>query len=77
MLSQLKALIVSSVQEVLHSKKAKATIAGVITVFAGHFGFDMPQDMSLQVAGMVIAYVVSQGFADWGKEAKKIDNSGG
>jgi len=54
------------------SKKALATLAGMIVAAVAKFGFDAPADFVYGLLGLVSAYVVGQGAADWGKEAAAI-----
>jgi len=56
--------------EVLTSKKAIATIAGVLIVASNRIGLQLPEDAITQIIGAIAAYVVSQGLADFGKAAK-------
>jgi hypothetical protein len=51
------------------SKKAVAAIAGVVTLLAGRIGLDMSPELSLEITGVVIAYLLGQGLADIGKES--------
>ena len=56
--------------EVLTSKKAIATIAGVLIVASNRIGLQLPEEAVTQIIGAIAAYVVSQGLADFGKAAK-------
>ena len=56
--------------EVLTSKKAIATIAGVLLVMTNKIGLNLPEEAVTQVVAAIAAYVVSQGLADFGKAAK-------
>ena len=56
--------------EVLTSKKAIATIAGVLIVASNRIGLQLPEEAITQIIGAIAAYVVSQGLADFGKAAK-------
>ena len=56
--------------EVLTSKKAIATIAGVLIVSTNRIGLQLPEEAVTQIVGAIAAYVVSQGLADFGKAAK-------
>ena len=53
--------------EVLTSKKAIATIAGVLLVMTNKIGLQLPEEAVTQIVAAIAAYVVSQGFADFGK----------
>ena len=55
--------------EIVTSKKAIATFAGVVLVATNRFGLQLPEDAVTQIIGAIAAYVVSQGLADFGKNA--------
>ena len=55
--------------EIVTSKKAIATLAGVVLVATNRFGLQLPEDAVTQIIGSIAAYVVSQGLADFGKNA--------
>jgi len=57
------------VAEVLTSKKAIATLAGVLIVATNRIGLQLPEDAVTQIIGAIAAYVVGQGLADLGKNA--------
>lgn len=59
----------------LSSKKSIAMIAGAIVSIVGKIGFDLPVEVVASVVGLVAAYVVGQGMADWGKEAAKVSEA--
>jgi hypothetical protein len=56
--------------EILTSKKAIATIAGVLLVATNKIGLNLPEEAVTQIVAAIAAYVVSQGLADFGKAAK-------
>ena len=58
--------------EVFTSKKWWAQVAGVVAGLAGAAGFDLPAETILAVISPILTYIVSQGLADMGKEAKKV-----
>jgi hypothetical protein len=58
--------------EVLTSKKAIATIAGVLIVASNKIGLQLPEEAITQIIGAIAAYVVSQGLADFGKSSKQL-----
>lgn len=60
----------------LTSKKFWMSIAGVVAVVASEY-LGLPEDTVMQVAGIIIAYVLGQGIADHGKEAKKLEYDNG
>jgi hypothetical protein len=55
--------------EILTSKKAIATIAGVLVVATNRIGLQLPEDAVTQIVAAIAAYVVSQGLADFSKNA--------
>jgi hypothetical protein len=55
--------------ELLTSKKAIATLAGVLIVATNRIGLQLPEDAVTQIIGAIAAYVVSQGLADFGKNS--------
>ena len=55
--------------EVLTSKKALATIAGVLVVATNRIGLNLPEEAVTQIVAAIAAYVVSQGLADFSKNA--------
>jgi hypothetical protein len=55
--------------EILASKKALATIAGVLVVATNRIGLNLPEDAVTQIVAAIAAYVVSQGLADFSKNA--------
>ena len=54
------------------SKKFWTAIAGVFAVIMAHF-FNVPEGTTLEIAGIVIALLVGQAAADFGKESKKVE----
>ena len=56
--------------EVITSKKAIATAAGVLIVMTNKIGLQLPEEAVTQIVAAIAAYVVSQGLADFGKAAK-------
>jgi hypothetical protein len=55
--------------EILTSKKAIATIAGVLIVATNRIGLNLPEDAVTQIVAAIAAYVVSQGLADFSKNS--------
>jgi len=52
------------------SKKFWTALSGTIAVVLFHFiGID--EETTMKVAGIIIALLLGQGFADWGKAAKE------
>ena len=58
--------------ELIKSKKFIMAIFGIIAVVVGNF-YAPGEEMVMQVAGLVAAYIVGQGMSDVGKSAKLID----
>ena len=58
--------------ELFKSKKFIMAMAGLAAVVVGHF-YAPGADIIMQVAGIVSAYLISQGIADNGKSAALID----
>jgi len=59
--------------DLLKSKKFLMAVAGLIAVVLFHF-FALPEETTMKVLGIVIAYIAAQGVADIGKEKAKIEN---
>ena len=55
--------------EILTSKKAIATMAGVLIVMTNKIGLQLPEEAVTQIVAAIAAYVVSQGLADFSKNA--------
>lgn len=56
--------------DLLKSKKFIMSVGGVLAVVLGHF-LGVPEETTLEIVGIVIAFVLGQGIADAGKEAAK------
>lgn len=54
------------------SKKAVATIAGVIVTAVARFGLDLDETATATLISPILAYIIGQGWADSGKEAARI-----
>lgn len=63
--------------EILTSKKALATVAGLIVAGAAKYGLGLEESTVIEILAAVAAYVIGQGIADNGKEAAKIEQNGG
>jgi len=59
-------------KQYLTSKKAVATIAGIVLVAGKSIGLDLPEDEVTKVVALIAAYVVGQGIADCTKPAKQL-----
>ena len=65
--------IVDTIKEMLTSKKFLASIAGFIVTAAARIGLELDPVVVAALLASVIGYVISQGWADSGKEAAKIE----
>lgn len=62
-----------NLKQLLTSKRFGVAVTGVlIVIFNDYLGLDLDTKSLLSIVGLVIAFVVSQGSADKGKEAAKI-----
>ena len=62
-------------KELFASKKFVATITGIIVTLVGKLGFDLDETTITQLLGFVAVYLGSQAAADFGKEAKKLEQN--
>ena len=53
--------------ELMSSKKAIAALAGVVIASAGRVGLELDAEAVTQILTPIIAYIVGQGLADFGK----------
>lgn len=60
------------VRDLFKSKKAIATMVGLLVPISKKLGLDIPPDMLTAMVGLIAAYVVGQGVADHGKEREKV-----
>jgi len=58
---------------IIRSKKFWVAVAGVLAVVLSET-MGIPEATVLEVAGIIIAYLIGQGIADNGKEAVKEEN---
>ena len=56
-------------KKLLKSKKFWMSVAGVLGVVLGET-VGIPEETTMQISGIVVAYIIGQGLADYGKEAK-------
>lgn len=63
-------------QFIANNKKASAAIAGVLVGFAARYGLNIDQASVETLLYPVLAYIVGQGSADFGKEAAKVNQRG-
>jgi hypothetical protein len=61
------------IAQLLTSKKALATLVAAIVWLGGRFGLDVDPETLLPLVAAIATYVLAQGIADAGKEAKKIE----
>src|SRR5204862_5651738 len=61
-----------TVKEFLTSKKFIVAVAGLIVTALAKLHFDVPESLVQEFVGIVVAYLLAQGWADRGKEAAKI-----
>lgn len=59
--------------QVFTSKKALATMAGVVVALLGKLGVQLPLEVTISILGLIGTYVIGQGIADNGKEAVKAE----
>jgi len=64
--------VVEKLLEMLTSKKAIAAAAGVIVAFAARYGLQLPEDAVNQILAPIVAYILAQGAADFGKHSQKV-----
>lgn len=60
--------------ELLKSKKFQTAVISVIVMVAAKAGLDLDTENLLAIASPLIAYILGQGVADFGKERAKIEN---
>ena len=63
----------TSLGGLLKSKKFMAAVVSGAVWVAGKFGLDLDATELLQVVGPFWGYILAQAGADWGKEAKRLD----
>lgn len=56
--------------DLIKSKKFQMAVAGIIVVIIANYIPEIDEAEVRNVVGLVIAYIVGQGLADFGKEAK-------
>lgn len=60
------------VRELFSSKKFLVMLAAALFAIANKAGLHVSEDLVNQIVGLAAAFVVGQGIADAGKEAKKL-----
>lgn len=60
--------ILKMLVRLVSSKKAVAAITGAIIAATARIGLDLPADAVNQIIAPIVAYIVGQGMADFGKE---------
>ena len=63
--------MVDALKQMLASKKAIAAIAGVIVATAGRYGLGLDPEAVTQVLTPIVAYILGQGIADFGKHSNE------
>lgn len=58
-------------RQYLGSKKAVAFLSGLLLIVAQQLGLPLSDEATMRISGILIAYIVGQGFADIGKEEAK------
>ena len=58
--------------ELLSSKKAVATLAGVLVAIAAKVGIGLEPDAVAAIVSPILAYILGLGIADHGKEAERL-----
>jgi uncharacterized protein involved in cysteine biosynthesis len=56
--------------KVLSSKKFWAAVVGVVVVMVTNFIPEIDETALTEIVTLIVAYIVGQGLADFGKEAK-------
>lgn len=57
--------------DLFKSKKFQMAIVGVLVAIVGHMIPEIDQAALTEVAAVIVAYLIGQGLADFGKEGKK------
>jgi uncharacterized membrane protein SirB2 len=56
--------------ELIKSKKFQMAIVGIVVVIITSFIPEIDEKSLTEIVALIIAYIVGQGLADFGKEAK-------
>jgi hypothetical protein len=64
-----------TIREFLTSKKFIVAVAGLIVTALAKLHFEVPETLVQEFVGILIAYLLAQGWADRGKEAAKVDGT--
>ena len=64
-----------TIKEFLTSKKFIVAVAGLIVTALAKLHFDVPESLVQEFVGILIAYLLAQGWADKGKEAAKVQGT--
>jgi len=59
-----------AILEMIGSKKAIAMVAGVVVAIAAKRGLELDTEAVAAVVSPILAYILGQGAADFGKAAK-------
>lgn len=60
------------IKSLLSSKKFIAAIIGVVIAIAARYGFNVDPDLVREIVAILIAFILSQGISDFGKESARI-----
>lgn len=63
------------VKEFVTSKKFIAAVAGIVLTLLAKLHFNIPESTVQEIVGLIIAYLIAQGWSDSGKEAAKIQGT--
>ena len=66
-----------TIREFLTSKKFIVAVAGLIVTALAKLHFEIPESLVQEFVGILIAYLLAQGWADRGKEAAKVSGTVG
>jgi len=63
--------MLDTIKDMILSKKVIAMLSGVIVATLAKVGLDLDVESVAVIISPIIAYIIGQGWADTGKEAKK------
>lgn len=66
-------ILKSLLKSLFGSKKVRALLAGWAVILAAKLGLDLSPTDVAEMLGVLVAYILGQGWADSGKEAAKIE----
>lgn len=62
--------MLDALKRMVASKKAVAMAAGVVVGLVAKVGIELPTDAVAAILAPIVAYILGQGLADQGKEAR-------